>query len=392
MAAATLRSFEGLGITSADIHVEFDDSTEWAREAFKSFVASLQFQCRYHERRLFTFSDWAESAATLESVEAEQIFVCPTEDHFRVPHGNHEFKRVQEELKRVQAAEPDRIIGVPLSHFPEVGAMMTIARRSFTLLKSGGTTLIPWQIPGGPVLFTKERYGSLFEHDFTRGLPFVGFENARGPSLRLENLFYVSPRTEILRHFDSYGHIGLSNWPYNAVDPNLKFNSISGDFVTDFEFVLSSSLDQPDDELERTVASEHSPQEPQHVRLRMAILKATLLRPSWFTAKWVGSKHGSTRMQVALAFSALLLRHRFFAFRAVSSALFAPVHLVLGLATRISRRQRRLQLFVMWFLSYGSSIGYHRLLVQGLRTQALIRLRAAGIEVGAKPPRKPRQL
>lgn len=392
MAASTLRSLEGIGITSAEIHVEFDESTEWARDAFRKFVSSLQYKSTYHERRLYTFSDWERSAANLETIAAEEILVFPTEDHFLVPGGKAELFEMRNQLKMAQEANSLRIVAVPLSHFPEVGAMIPIARRTRTLEAFEGHPLIPWQIPGGPLIFNKAKYQALFENDFTKGFPFVGFENARGPSMRLENLYYVCPRSEILRHFDSYGHIGLSEWPFNVTDPDLRFRDDLQSFEKFFTYSLSASLKPSRQKLERTLASEVSPDSTKQAQLQMAILKGTILRPTWYSAKWVASKIGATRLEIVRALSTLVASHRFFALRLLWSVVFAPIHALLGFLVVASRRSSKARLFTMWFLTYGSSIGYHRLFAQGVVAQVIIRLRALGFEVGTKPHGKPRQL
>ena len=99
--------------------------------------------------------------------------------------------------------------------------MLPIAKRSRTGISIEGIPLTPWQIPGGPIVLRSEQFQKFWKQDFTGGQSFAGLENALGKSLRLRRAFYVVPRRELFRHLDSYGHIGINQWPYNLLNPNF---------------------------------------------------------------------------------------------------------------------------------------------------------------------------
>ena len=383
MAASTLKSLEGLEIDSADIYLEFDETTIWARERLLQIVDALPFSCRVHQFRLDSFELWRKASEALDSVSAHQVMLFTNEDHVRFSPDTTELEYLTNLLGELQDKNSDKILILPLSHFPETHAMLPIAQKTRTGLRLDGVPLIPWQIPGGPIVLGKRQFQSFWETDFTLGMPFVGLENPLGRSLRLPNAYYICPRKELFRHLDSYGHIGVSHWPYSVIDPNINIKKQCPDVELSKEYILSSDLRRPWAEPNLTIASER-PGDLAEIAMRMSILKSSFIRPSWSSISWVATAYDVDKISAARGFCSAIVRHPEFAARALISIVSAPLHLALGFLGLFIGKSSKLRVHFMWFLTYGSSIGYVKLLL--LSARAKIPLMSARDEKSSNRP------
>ena len=368
MAASTLRSLEGLSINSADIYLEFDETTEWSKEALLKIVEDLPFECKVFPFRLDSFKRWSQASQSLNAISEDQILLCCSEDHVRFSSDSSEFEYLAELLSNLQGKHPSLVLILPLSHFPETHAMIPISQRTGTGLRIEGIPLIPWQIPGGPIVVGIEQFQAFWSEDFTKGKPFVGLENALGPSLRLPNAYYLCPRKELFRHLDSYGHIGVNKWPYSVLNPNINIYKKNPQAESSKEYKLSSDPRRPQGEVSMTVAAE-KPGDSAKDALRMSILKSSFIRPSWSSISWVATAYDVDKISAARGFCSAIVRHPEFAARSLMAIVSVPLHLALGFLGLFIRQSSKLRVHYIWFITYGSSIGYLKLLLLSVRAK-----------------------
>lgn len=270
-----------------------------------------------------------------------------------------------------QDTNPEATIIVPLSHFPEAHAMLPIAKRSGTGISIEGIPLAPWQIPGGPIVLRSEQFQKFWKQDFTGGQRFAGLENALGKSLRLRRAFYVVPRRELFRHLDSYGHIGINQWPYNLLNPNFHVDPKSPLEVRESDYTFLSAISPPTGSTDHTVASEHNERDliPS---LAMAVFKSSFLRPSWLSIKWTANSFdGAKPSDVRAAIRLVLMQSPQFRIRLAVALVAAPLHLLIAAIGALVRPFPNLHLNFLWYLTYGSTIGFVRLLLNVLLKRTL---------------------
>lgn len=361
MAAATLHSMANLQIETADVYLEFDETTFSSRYPLTKFIENLPFQVTLHDFRLDSFEMWREASLELKGNDLRQLLLFTNEDHLLLPGAEHELTYIAERQAKIQKDHPNQNIMVPLSHFPESHALIPLAKLAGRFKEVGNTPLVPCQIPGGPILISQLNFQMLFVEDFTGGSKFVGLENPFGNSLRLTNGLYLPPRTEIFRHFDSYGHVQLNTWPFNLIEPNVQVGPGSEPARIDFEYRTSSSLENPGGDLLKTLATEEDAESNAQDRLSMAIFKAGSKRPSLDSARWVASKHQSPDIDVVRLMWHIIRRSRNYRIAAAARLWQFPGHLALGVMGRLATRFRSLNLEYTWFLTYGSGIGFVRL-------------------------------
>jgi len=360
MTASTLRSLDGLGIESADFYLEFDDSTSWSKSALLRLINSLPFKSRVFSFRLDSYERWSEASRKLASVSCDQVMLFTNEDHVRFSPDISEYAFSTDLLKELQQKHPSLVMMLPLSHFPEAHAMIPISEITRTGMKREWAPLIPCQIPAGPIVVGKHQFESMWTTDFTAGMPIVGLENPRGPSLRLPNGYYLPPRKELFRHLDSYGHVRVNNWPFNVLNPNVNFYQELPVTESIEKYHLATDLRSPPGDTSLTVAAEE-PGGSSLVSMRMSILKSAFMRPSWSSLLWVSSAypHGNVAALKALLFA--MVSHPEFAARSFLAMVSWPIHLFLGVLGMFIKPSSSLRLHYVWFLTYGSSLGYFRL-------------------------------
>jgi hypothetical protein len=365
MTASTLRSLDGLGIESADFYLEFDESTCWSKSTLLQLIETLPFKSRVFGFRLDSFARWAEASRELDSVHSDQIMLFTNEDHVRFSPDISEYEYSTNLLSELQRKHPTFIMMLPLSHFPESHAMIPISEITGTGMRVNGVPLIPSQIPAGPIVLGKRQFEDLWRDDFTAGMPIVGLENPRGRSLRLPNGYYLPPRKELFRHLDSYGHIRVNNWPFNTLNPNVSIYQASPLDESIEKYHLTTELRSPPGNTSLIVAAEE-PGDSSQISMRMSILKSSFIRPSWSSLRWVSSAYPYGKVVAIKEFLFVMISHPEFAARALLSLVAWPIHLSLAVLGVFIKPSSRLRIHYVWFLTYGSSIGYVRLALLSL--------------------------
>jgi hypothetical protein len=358
MAYSTLESIRNCSIDSADFYLEFDDSTLWSRNLIIELIQSLPFQSKIFDYRLGNFSHWREAASRLGKMDSRQVMLFTNEDHYLIPSALGELELARRLVEEIQEANPNKIIMLPLSHFPETHALIPVARLTGTALRSNGITLVPCNIPGGPLIMGVRQFVGLWKSDFTNGDQFVGLENPKGKSLRLDNGFYLPPRIELMRHFDSYGHIRLSSWPYNPINPNYFLDPESSGPPKELPYTFFTDIRNPNYCLDYTIAVENLDVSS----LRMSILKSQFIRPSFSGLSYVLSRYPGKRVEGTLALIIMMVANPTLLSHSARAIIVTPYLLILrGIALALTLYPEAKQNF-LWYLTYGSSIGFARVL------------------------------
>lgn len=362
VAASTLDGLRGIGIKYADFYLAFDETTTWARQRIVERLDTLDFVYELHPFRLQTFSEWTKASKRTLEAGHDQILLFTNDDHVKVASDGDEFWFLRNLLQRIQLHHPEKTVMVPLSHFPEVHAMVPIAKSTNTILLFEGTPLVPCQIPGGPILLTSDKFRGFWSNDFTDGSKFVGLENPFGPSLRLVDGYLIPPRQEILRHADSYGHIGAYKWPYQILEPEVCIPKHAESEIVIRKYKLTQILRPPKSQLYKTVLSE-IPGGDLVETASVALLKSGYLRPSLLSIEWVSKKYSLSKKQKVQALLRVVMFRPTLLLTGVRAILIKPLLVVLNyVGWQISIFQSRtLEKHFKWYLTYGSSIGYTRL-------------------------------
>lgn len=362
VAASTLVGLADLGITSADFYLSFDESTKWAEDKILALLGNLGFEYTLHPKRLESFPDWVSASNLVVASGQTQMALFTNDDHLKVTEDNEEFKFLFELVAEAQKAHPDITIMLPLSHFPEVHSVIPIAKVTNLLRSFRRAPLIPCQIPAVPMVLSVEKFKSFWVNDFTNGARIVGLENPFGPSLRLSDGFYLPPRQELLRHADSYGHIGVSEWPFQVLNPSVVVSRDTNEKVHFGIYNITCKKGQSEKNQRLTVLGEVKSGTPIE-NAAVSILKSSLLRPSLTSVRWILTRYELSKRETVKSVLAVFPLYPKIAASIFRSVFSVPFLLLLNLARVIIRvvKSQELEKHLIWFLTYGSSIGFLRL-------------------------------
>ena len=361
VACSTLDGLRELEIESSDFYIEFDETTNWARSEVERFIENLGFPSTVHATRLASFEQWKIAAERLKSIPTDQLLLFTNDDHVLVNPNPMRFSEMRKLQQDAQLRFPEHVVMVPLSHYPEHLGLISVAKSTKTIFDMEGTPLIPNQIPGGPILISKEKFEDFWSVDFTNGKKFVGLENPFGPSLRLEKGLYLPPREELLRHLDSYGHVGVYQWPLHPLEPTVEiFRHMPNPIRR--EYLHTDEIKKPRGDIGRLLLS-YDEKESTHRKLLVLLSKASRIRPSMQSFRWVSSAVDATPSQIRKAAWTLAAQD----FRIFLALTFPqsvrPWYLLLGILSVFIRRlaNSKLTEHFIWFVTYGTSIGFLKL-------------------------------
>jgi hypothetical protein len=365
VAASTVLGLTDLGIEHGDFYLSFDDSTKWAEKKLTSLLENLDFDFTIHPRRLETFQDWISASKRAVNSGQTQVVLFTNDDHVKVTENNEEFKYLSGLAKEAQATNKDITIMVPLSHFPEVHGVIPIAKPTNLLRKFREAPLIPCQVPAVPMILSTEKFDSFWEKDFTKGSRIVGLENPFGPSLQLSDGFYLPPRQELFRHADSYGHIGISDWPFQVLNPNIIVSKDLGEEMVlgKYQVICDETVNQSN--LRLTILGEIQ-SATQLKNASVSMLKCSILRPSFTSLRWILTRYNLSRIEVVKSFIRAVSMHPKFLKSLAKSIALKPFLIFLDLVRKsiLLSGSKESEKKLLWFLTYGSSIGFAKLALQ----------------------------
>ena len=363
VACSTIDGLRAFDIQSADFYLEFDETTEWARETVLRFIEGLNIPfVKIHNFRLSSFFHWKSASDHLNENVEDQLLLYTNDDHVFVCNDNSELQKLIILQKELQLEFPGQIVMVPLSHFPEHHALLSVSEATGVLKFHKGIPLIPNQIPGGPILISKHKFRTLWHKDFTGGSKFVGLENPFGPSLRLTDGLYIPPRVEILRHLDSYGHVGLYQWPFQPLEPTVIIETIPTINLSVEHYVYTQAIKKPRLGYNRTIPAPQSGSKKQE-GLPLALYMSTRMRPSLTSLRWTASAFDGDQPGFRKALANLAQRDLTFLLSLLLPNWVRPEFITLRILHLLTKviPSKKFKEHYFWYLTYGSAIGYVRL-------------------------------
>jgi hypothetical protein len=212
---ASLNSLADLPITSADIYLEFDETTLEFETLIREKIAQLNFPCRVYNYRLQDFKQWVCASELIP--QSGLLLLLTYDDHALLQGSLVEFQSLKSNVISATEEWPDLTILGQLSHFPETIASGSVMNSMGLNLLGPTYSLVPVVIPIGAVILSAKKFKLWWETDFTNGHKFVGPENPFGPSLVLPNAYCIGPKSEIFRHLDGYSHVNIKSSIYSPV-------------------------------------------------------------------------------------------------------------------------------------------------------------------------------
>jgi hypothetical protein len=223
---SVLKSLNNFNIRTADFYLEFDETSNWASQLIKDEISNMHFNSDIYDFRLDSFDGWRKSAEILNLNDQDLIMLFSNDDHVFIGENPKEFELLCNQLIETNKLGLDSDYYIPLSHYPELHAFMDLSFSLNSAERKLKHSCVPVTTPIGALVLNYRNYKKWWAYDFTNSSKFVGPENPFGPSLILKNSYFIVPRLEMFRHFDSYGHIGLTRKPYQILDPNFKVDGV----------------------------------------------------------------------------------------------------------------------------------------------------------------------
>ena len=201
---STLHSLSILPIKYHHFYISYNDNYLWAKDIVSEQINKFFPNAIMNNYSLETFEQWKE--ATLQtSSDVDQILLKTNHDHVYVPESSTDFEEFSTHLKKYGP----RYIG-EITHWPEFICSSRfkidtdIAQKndyqSFYTRTTGAI---------GTCIVSKELFFEWWIYDFTHGKKVIRPDNPFGPSVKFQEAHRVLPSTELFRHLDGYGHIGI---------------------------------------------------------------------------------------------------------------------------------------------------------------------------------------
>ena len=225
----SLESLKKLSIDSADIYVEFDETTKWAESIVRKYISELPFSPSVYYSRLDSFDSWKQAAIKKSVQSAKLVLLISYDDHAFIDKDAQEFNELAKKItKRKTLVTGEKTYAI-LSHFPEMHGSIPVANSIGRLQNFEETLLVPTVNPIGVLLLNPVDFSLWWEKDFTNGAKIVGPENPFGPGVFVKNAVTLVPRKELFRHLDGYSHARIENAVFKPLRASIciKLNSIN---------------------------------------------------------------------------------------------------------------------------------------------------------------------
>ena len=355
-----LRSLGKLPIYSADFYLEFDETTTWSRDAIIDEVMGLDFETNVFNFRLDSFDLWKKSSNTSGVQQSDLLLLFSNDDHVYIENGTEEFRFLMNSLLTLSEQYPDFELYVPLSHYPELHALVPLGKSAGLNQNLHQFMAVPTVTPIGALMLRPINYISWWREDFTHSKKFVGPENPFGPSLVRNNAHFLVPRKELFRHLDGYGHVKICKKPFGAMSSNFAINKVTGSGVIENRWFVSTKVNETNS---NTLLLESGNKGDKQSFLN-AIVKANYKRLSVPSILWINTLYNFSLFQVFL----IVLESIFTSFIMLKSSLRTflelPVRILLFFFSPILRKYHASIWGVQFkrFLALCSSHGFIRFL------------------------------
>jgi len=355
-----LKSLGKLPIHSADFYLEFDETTSWSRNAIIREVMDLEFETNIFYFRLDSFDLWKKSSEANGVRESDLLLLFSNDDHVYIENGTEEFRFLMNYLLTLSEQYPDFELYVPLSHYPELHALVPLGKSAGLNQKLKEVVTVPTVTPIGALLLRPTNYISWWKEDFTQSKKFVGPENPFGPSLVRNNAHFLVPRKELFRHLDGYGHVKIYKKPFGALNSNFSINKVTGTGLIENKWFVSTTVNETNS---NSLLMESGSEGDKQSYLN-AIVKANYKRLSVPSILWINTLYNFSLFQVFLIVLESLFTSSVMLISFIRTLLELPVRILLFFISPILRKYHTSISGVQFkrFLALCSSHGFIRFL------------------------------
>jgi hypothetical protein len=224
----SLESLKKLSIDSADIYVEFDETTKWAESIVREYISKLPFAPNVYNKRLDSFDSWKQAANKNSVQSAKLVLLISYDDHAFIDKDADEFNELAKNIARRSTLVSSEKTYAILSHFPEMHGSIPVADSIKRLQNFEDMVLVPTVNPIGVLLLKPLDFSFWWEKDFTNGMKIVGPENPFGPGVFVKNAVTLVPRRELFRHLDGYSHARIENAIFKPLKANMVIKTNAG--------------------------------------------------------------------------------------------------------------------------------------------------------------------
>lgn len=209
---SSIHSLSILPIKSHHFFISYSIEYFWAKNLIEFQIYKLFPNSKVYSYSLETFDQW-KYAASIIPKGIDQIFLNANHDHVYVRETAAEFKDFTVNLQEYGY----RYIG-QITHWSEFICSSRLTQQSVTYFererkrkKERYRSFNKKSVSAiGTSIISKKLFLEWWQHDFTGGEKIIRPDNPFGPSVKFPHCHEVLPLTELFRHLDGYGHIGIN--------------------------------------------------------------------------------------------------------------------------------------------------------------------------------------
>lgn len=198
---SSIHSIYDLGLATQDFYIELDKNYLKYWGIIVDRINQLFPNAKIYSNRLDSYSKWFKAAHSVP-LSSKLVLLQANHDH---PYINSDKSFFWDFAKEI--SEFDNYVIGQITHWPENVALSQnrewITKKNIGLLQHTVNHAI------GTTLVSRDFFISWWEKDFTMGHKIVRPDNPFGPSVPLKNILELTPSTELFRHLDGYGHVGV---------------------------------------------------------------------------------------------------------------------------------------------------------------------------------------
>jgi len=204
-----LSSIHSLSILPIDSHhffISYNIEYIWAKNLIEFQIHKLFPDSKVYSYSLETFDQW-KYAASIIPKGTDQILLNANHDHVYVRETASEFKDFTVNLQEYGY----RYIG-QITHWSEFICSSRLIQQPVTYFERDIYRSFNTRVASaiGTSIISKKLFLEWWQHDFTEGKKIIRPDNPFGPSVKFPHCHEVLPLTELFRHLDGYGHIGIN--------------------------------------------------------------------------------------------------------------------------------------------------------------------------------------
>jgi hypothetical protein len=201
---SALHSISVLPIKYQHFYISYSDNYLWAENIINNQINQFFPNAVINNYSLETFQQWKDATLQIPS-DVDQILLKTNHDHVYTPESSTDFEKFSTHLEQYKP----RYIG-EITHWPEFICLNRFSLNSDIAQKDDYQSFHTLTTDAiGTCLVSKELFLEWWVRDFTQGKKIIRPDNPFGPSIEFQKAHRFLPSTELFRHLDGYGHIGI---------------------------------------------------------------------------------------------------------------------------------------------------------------------------------------